>query len=216
MTKLLLIRHGHVEGIYPERFRGHADLPLTKRGVAEALAVAKRVAAAWRPVKIYSSPMRRCFDTGSAIGHACHVDVEIMDDLVDINYGDWQSKTYEEIRETNPHLFSAWFETPHLVRFPSGESLQELVARAADGLRFALEFHPKETVVLVSHTSLNRALLLQLLDQPLSSYWRLEQEPCCINEVEIDDGRIRVLRVNDVFHLQGADKPLSSSERTQP
>ena len=40
LAKLLLIRHGHVEGIMPERFRDRADLPLTSRGIAEAQAVA--------------------------------------------------------------------------------------------------------------------------------------------------------------------------------
>jgi hypothetical protein len=44
--------------------------------------------------------------------------------------------------------------------------------------------------------------LLQLLDQPLSSYWRLAQSPCCINEVDIAGGRIEVLRVNETQHLE--------------
>jgi len=36
MTKVLLIRHGYVEGIKSERFRGRADLELTGRGQREA------------------------------------------------------------------------------------------------------------------------------------------------------------------------------------
>ena len=45
MTKILLARHGHVEGIRPARFRGRADLALTAAGVAEAEALARRIAA---------------------------------------------------------------------------------------------------------------------------------------------------------------------------
>jgi probable phosphoglycerate mutase len=56
MTKILLIRHGHVEGIEPKRFRGRAPLDLTAQGRAEAEAVARRVAAAWKPSRIYASP----------------------------------------------------------------------------------------------------------------------------------------------------------------
>jgi phosphoserine phosphatase len=44
VTKILLIRHGHVEGIEPQRFRGRAELPLTTLGRAEAAAVARRIA----------------------------------------------------------------------------------------------------------------------------------------------------------------------------
>src|SRR5256885_14365215 len=48
MTKLILVRHGHVEGISPERFRGRAELPLTETGRREAAAAAVRIAANWQ------------------------------------------------------------------------------------------------------------------------------------------------------------------------
>jgi len=57
------------------------------------------------------------------------------------------------------------------------------------------------TVVLVGYDSVNRALLLQLLDMPLSAYWRIAQHPCCINEIDVVDGRIQVLRINETHHL---------------
>ena len=89
------------------------------------------------------------------------------------------------------------------MRCPGGDSLQDLVARASDALRFVLERHAGDTVVLVGHDSVNRALLLQLLDQPLSAYWRLAQSPCCINEIDVTDGRVQVLRANETQHLDG-------------
>jgi broad specificity phosphatase PhoE len=63
--------------------------------------------------------------------------------------------------------------------------------------------HADEMVVMVGHETVNRALLLQLLDQPLSAYWRFAQEPCNINEIEIEAGRVRVRCINDVSHLSG-------------
>lgn len=201
MTKILLVRHGHVEGIKPERFRGRSELPLTHRGVSEAQAVARRIASAWRPVKIYTSPMQRCIETGHAIAKACGVESQAIAELNDIDYGAWQSRSYEEIEKTEPQLFAAWFATPHLVRFPGGESLQDIVARTADALRLVLNRHVEDTVVMVGHTSVNRALLVQLVDQPLSAYWRLAQAPCCINEIDVADGRVTVVRINETQHL---------------
>jgi probable phosphoglycerate mutase len=87
------------------------------------------------------------------------------------------------------------------MRFPNGESFQELIARGADALRLVIEHHSDDTVILVGHESVNRALLLQLLDQPLSAYWRLAQEPCCINEIEIVERRVCVVRTNETCHL---------------
>jgi phosphoserine phosphatase len=70
VTKILLVRHGHVEGIKPERFRGRADLPLTAGGRAEAERTAGRIASAWRPTTIYTSPLSRAVATGAAIASA--------------------------------------------------------------------------------------------------------------------------------------------------
>ncbi len=205
MTKILLVRHGHVEGIKPERFRGRADLPLTKLGNAQAHAVAQRIASTWRPVVVYTSPMGRCVATGAAISRECKAEAKVLDDLNDIDYGTWQWRSHEEAETADPQLFAAWFATPHLVRFPRGESLQDLVARSANALRFVLGHHVDDTVVLVGHDSVNRALLLQFIDQPLSCYWRLAQEPCCINEIDVVGGHIQVLRVNETHHLSGVE-----------
>jgi probable phosphoglycerate mutase len=59
---------------------------------------------------------------------------------------------------------------------------------------------------MVGHDSVNRALLLQLLDQPLSAYWRLAQDPCAISEIDNTDARARVLRVNETVHLAGESR----------
>lgn len=201
MTKILLTRHGHVEGIHPERFRGRAPLELTALGRRQAAAVAQRIAGAWQPSKIYTSPMSRCVATGAAIAQACGIAAEICDDLNDIDYGAWQFKTFEDAKADNPALFAAWFATPHLVRFPGGESLQDLGARSANALRFVLARHPHDTIVLVGHDSVSRALLMQCLDLPLSAYWRLAQAPCCLNEIDIDAEKIRIVQINETHYL---------------
>jgi probable phosphoglycerate mutase len=126
-----------------------------------------------------------------------------IEDLHDLNYGAWQWKTFEEAKALDPALFELWFTAPHLIRFPGGDSLQDLVLRTANALRQMVESHPHDAVVLVGHDSVNRSLLLQLLDQPLSSYWRLPQSPCAINEVVIDHG-VRVVRVNETAHLEAS------------
>jgi phosphoserine phosphatase len=201
-TTILLVRHGHVPGISPERFRGRADIELTERGHAEARKTADWIARTWQPTIVYTSPMKRCRDTGTEIATRCGVSVEVLDDLNDLDYGSWQWQTNEAIAADSPLLYRRWRTTPHLMRFPKGESFQELIARAADALRHAMERHPSETIVMVSHDSVNRAILLQALDQPLSAYWKLVQDPCAISEITIATESVRVVRVNESTHLQ--------------
>jgi phosphoserine phosphatase len=204
MTKILLTRHGHVEGITPERFRGRQPLPLTAQGRAEAEALARRIAGAWKPAHIYTSPMERSVKTAEAIAHACRLPGgEARDDINDIDYGAWQFKTFTEAKADDPALFAAWFATPHLVRFPNGESLQDLAARTANALRYMLARHARDTIVIVGHDSVNRALLLQFLDLPLSAYWRLEQSPCCLNEIDMENGEVRIRRINETRNTEG-------------
>jgi broad specificity phosphatase PhoE len=203
MTKIILVRHGHVQGIDPPRFRGRSEIPLTELGARQAQATARRIGQSWRPAAIYTSPMGRCVATGQAIAVATGAPSQPLDDLTDLDYGAWQWRTYAEVEAQEPRLFALWHAAPHLVRFPKGESLQDLVARAADALRFVLDRHPEHVVVMVSHDSVNRALLLQLIDQPLSAYWRLAQDPCAISVINFEEGRPNVLSVNETGHLAG-------------
>jgi broad specificity phosphatase PhoE len=199
--RLLLTRHGHVDGIKPARFRGRAELDLTPTGLAQAEALARRIARQWKPVAIYTSGLQRCVVTGGKIAAATGAPASVMDGLMDLDYGAWQMRTHDEVRAEAPDAFKLWHTAPQLMRFPGGESLQDLVARTADGLRTVIARHPADAVVMVGHDSVNRALLLQLLDQPLAAYWKLAQDSCCLNEVLIEGDKIQVLRINDTSHL---------------
>jgi phosphoserine phosphatase len=202
MARVLLVRHGHVEGIDPPRFRGHQDVPLTEEGRRQARAAAACIAARWHPSIVYLSPLKRCVQTGSDIAAACAVRAVVVEGLNDLDYGAWQWMTHEEVRGRWPQLLERWFAAPQLVRFPGGESLQDLIARTADVLRMVLERHAHDTVVLVGHDSGIRTLLLQMLDQPISAYWRLAPQPASVSEVEISAGEVRVLGINETRHLE--------------
>jgi broad specificity phosphatase PhoE len=201
MAKLILLRHGHVEGIEPERFRGRADVPLTAAGIRQAAASARYIASRWQPTIAYTSPLERCVQTGAQIAQACGIELSVLDALNDLDYGAWQWRLHSDVHAEWPELYERWLAAPQLVRFPRGESLQELVARTADVLRLMLERHPSETLVLVCHESGIRAMLLQLLDQPLSAYWRLSPQPCGVSEIEVQGHTVSILGINTTIHL---------------
>lgn len=207
MTLILLARHGHVDGIKPERFRGRAELNLTELGQTQARSLARRIASDWSPKAVYCSPLQRCVATGTAIANACGIELQPHGDLNDLDYGKWQSRTYEEVRVDAPELFATWFAAPQLVRFPDGEALQDVAARTAEVLRYIRRQHEADTVVLVGHDSVNRVLLTQLLDIPLSSYWRFAQHPCCVNVIEMTGNSVQLQRLNDTGHLGSPETP---------
>src|SRR5260370_28833824 len=89
MTKIIVVRHGHVEGISPERFRGRVDLALTNEGRRQAEPTARRIHAVWAPAAIYTSPLSRSRATGEAIGKPFCLSPRLLDGLIDIDYAQW-------------------------------------------------------------------------------------------------------------------------------
>jgi Histidine phosphatase superfamily (branch 1) len=77
----------------------------TELGRAQAKAVATRIAKTWNAAKVYTSPMGRCVATGREIASACGVASEPMEALNDLDYGQWQWRTYDEVQAAWPELF---------------------------------------------------------------------------------------------------------------
>lgn len=203
MTKILLVRHGHVEGISPERFRGRADLPLTAEGLRQAEATALRIAESWRPAAVYSSPMGRCRQTGAAIGQPFGLSPMVLAGLNDIDYGKWQGLTPGEARRDWAEEVDTWYRWPDWAAIPGGETLHEVLARASAMVREIVRRHGDDTVVLVGHDGVNRIILLDALGLPLSRYWQIRQSPCAINEINAETGRFVIVSINQTDHLRG-------------
>jgi broad specificity phosphatase PhoE len=203
MTKIVLVRHGHVDWIAPERFRGRAELPLSGLGERQAEALGRRVAQSWRPDVLYTSPLSRCVRTGEAIARATGARAEVLDILADTDYGQWQGLTHDEVRARWPEEHRLWFEAPELALIPDGETLADVLVRAVGVLQLVLRKHRGRTVVLVGHDSINRVLLLHCLGLPLARYWRIRQEPCCVNEIGVDGEVFTVHRLNETHHTLG-------------
>jgi len=201
VTKIILVRHGHVEGIAPERFRGRADLQLTPAGRRQAEATARRILATWKPAAVYASPLSRCRATAEAIGRSFGLSPEPLQGLIDIDYGEWQGLTPDEARTRWPEALDTWYRMPHWAAIPGGESLQNLLTRTVAVLRDLMQRHPRETVVVVGHDSVNRVILLHALELPLSRYWQLGQDPCAINQIEALEGGFTVRSINETYHL---------------
>lgn len=198
---LILVRHGHVEGISPEKFRGQIDLPLTDLGRSQAAMTAHYLERFGSFNAIYSSPLARCLDTAAAIGRACGSDPISLPELIDINYGVWQGRTREAVSQEDPVRFQNWMTRPDLTAIPGADTLQTVQSSLVKAFQMFRERHEGRTVVAVGHDSSNRVMLLTALEMPLSRYWSLRQDPCCVNVIVFDGYRCTVGRINETAHL---------------
>jgi len=185
-TRVVLVRHGHVEGIDPPRFRGRIDLPLTLLGIRQAERTRDLLAPAFRPAAAYASPLSRCITTAEVIVQPAPIPIVPTPGFVDMDYGEWQGKTYEEVRQSDPRGFEQWFRAPHLVVIPGGETFLDATTRVTETMSNIIAAHCNETILLVGHESVNRLLLLLALGLPLSRFWDLRQAPGAVNLVTHD------------------------------
>jgi broad specificity phosphatase PhoE len=202
MTRFILVRHGQTEWNRVERFRGRADVPLNAAGLAQATAVGRRIAAEWQPAAVYASPLGRAMATAEAIATHFNLPVAPLDGLADIHYGAWQGLTPDEARSRWPDLVEAWYSAPQTVQIPGGESLADLRGRAMTAIHELTACHPGQTVALVSHTVVNRVILLAILGLGDDRFWRLRQDNCALNVFEAEDGNFTLVTMNDTCHLR--------------
>jgi broad specificity phosphatase PhoE len=202
MTRFILVRHGQTEWNRNERFRGRADIPLNETGLAQAEATGKRVASEWIPSAIYTSPLSRSVKTAEAIARHFGLAVQVHPGLADIDYGEWQGLSPEEVNQRWPEQIEAWYNQPEKAQIPGGENLETLRKRAMQTVHELSKTHEGETMVLVGHTVINRIILLGVLGLGNEKFWRIKQDTCAINVFEVEEGEFTLVSLNDTCHLR--------------
>jgi probable phosphoglycerate mutase len=136
--------------------------------------------------------------TGSAVGQP---PVVTEPDLVECDFGEWEGRTFAEIRAQWPDQLDAWLTTATAAP-PGGESFQQ-VAKRVRRVGFALrEQYPAAPVVVVSHVWPLKVLLRDALAAGDGFLHRLVLNPAGLSVVDsYPDGTIAVRTVNDTAHL---------------
>lgn len=198
MTRLYLVRHGEAEANREMRYLGRRDDPLTERGRRQAAAFAPLFEAI--PVeKVLSSPLSRCRDTAAVVAAASRVPLEVDLRLLEMDFGDWEGRTRDEVRGADPAGLAAWEADPEGVGPPGGESLGDVRGRVL-ALVDELSAMPEDEVAIVSHVGPLKILLCEAVGLGLAAARRMFLDPGTVSVV--DWGPIPVLRLfNSHAHL---------------
>jgi probable phosphoglycerate mutase len=201
--RILLARHGETAWNVDGRHQGQGfDIPLSEVGRAQALALRQRLESVG-VVRAVASPLLRARQTAElALGQRAGM-LQFDPALMEIAHGEWEGRLASEIREAYPDLQRAWRETPHTVTLPGGESFQNVQDRAWPALQRACQgLGAEDTLFLVTHDGVNRALLCRILGLPLARVWAFRQAPTGLNLLEGDSPeQLAVVRINDATHI---------------
>jgi len=200
MIRVVVIRHGRTEWNRVERFRGRADLELDEVGVKQAEATAERIAE-WQVSAIYASPLRRTSTTAGILARRFNLEVKPLPGIIDIDYGEWQGLSPEEVAAKDSALYAGWLESPHKVKFPGGESLAEVRERVDAAVNDIIQ-RSEGTIAFVTHKVICQILALIFLDLDNSHFWNIVQDVSAVNLFEIREGIPSALLINDTCHLK--------------
>ena len=212
-TTLVLVRHGVTEHTTGKRFSGglaSANPGLSDEGRAQAAATGAWLAPIAGDIDVLvTSPVRRTAETAAVIAAALGVE-EVAEEpgIAEMEFGAWDGKTFLEVAEEHSEDMQAWFG--NLDHAPGGgESFRTVEKRVLAARDRLLEEHAGKTIVAVSHVTPIKTIVLDALQAPLDSLFRLELVPASVTVVSYFTGpsgeRVASLRL---FNAKPGDAPL--------
>jgi broad specificity phosphatase PhoE len=209
--RLILVRHGATDWNQQRRIQGLSNMGLneTGRGQAEALA------QALKDVKvdaIYTSPLRRAQETARAIARFHKAEVVTVDGLTELDVGEVDGLTYEEMRLRHSEFFTKWMADFTSVRLPGGGTVPELRDRCCAAIQDIVKKQQPGTggkcdegekvVVAVTHFFPIMCIICNTLGLDLSYCRRLRLDVASMCTLDFHPERAVLVSFNDTCHLR--------------
>ncbi len=195
MALVILVRHGQTDDNVSGKISGQEPVPLNARGREQAEQAAQ-VLSALGVTHLFSSPLIRARQTADILAQQVQKDIEEIDDLREVEYGDWQGQSFTDVRSDT--VAQVVFNDPINAVFPHGESLPAVQRRGVRVIASMHQAHPQGVMVLVSHGDVIRMSLAHYLSMPFNEYRRLTIDNGAISVLELFDDWVRVKTMNFV------------------
>ncbi|MCK7660024.1 bifunctional RNase H/acid phosphatase [Corynebacterium antarcticum] len=201
-TRMILLRHGQTEMSAERRYSGRGNPPLTAVGRRQAELAAAMLSARGGIDAIVSSPLARTRETAESCAAALGLDVDILDDLTELDFGDWDGLTFAQAREADPELHAKWLADTS-VSPPGGESLQAAYRRIRRAKKHIVDTYGEANILVVSHVTPIKGILRLALDAGPGIFHRMHLDLASLSVAEFyADGPTTVRLVNETAHLR--------------
>jgi broad specificity phosphatase PhoE len=212
--RLLLVRHGETEWNRNGQFQGQIDVPLNDNGRAQGEKAAEFLKSVTLDTA-YTSYMARPKETAEIIlKHHPGLTLHEVNDLREISHGEWEGRFEADIEASYPGMLHQWQTEPETVQMPNGENLQQIWHRAILAWKEIVEAHspqgdddPVQTVLVVAHDAINKAILCHVVGLGTEAFWRFKQGNGAVSVIDYPNGidSAPVLNAaNITTHLSGS------------
>jgi glucosyl-3-phosphoglycerate phosphatase len=195
-VELICVRHGRTAWNAEKRFQGHTDVPLDEVGRAQAATLG----ALLREQRIdtaASSDLVRAAETARIVLGAREVALRLDRDWREMEFGEWEGLTWEQIRGANPQLAETDITSVQSYAPGGGETFALLAARVARAVERVVAATPEDGVALVAtHAGPLHALLSVLLGDAERAALRVRFLTASITRFRRENGRWTLARLN--------------------
>ncbi|MBP5346567.1 MAG: histidine phosphatase family protein [Bacteroidales bacterium] len=202
--KLYLLRHGETDWNKAGRFQGQTDVPLNDAG-RELARITRREMPPVKFDRVYCSPLQRAVETAHLFleGRFPLEEIKLDKRIIEISFGEQEGASIQQAKDDPTHPMYDMLWHPDIYQ-PKGnaESFRQVVDRASDFLHN--EILPLEgqceNVLVVAHGALNRSIVVAAGHKDLKDFWGARYYNCCVTTLEIEQGRIELLKEAEVFY----------------
>lgn len=204
MSRLLLVRHGITEHNSSRRFAGYSDIELSTDGIWQVEKLRDRLAKE-KIDAIYCSDLKRAITTAEVISSRHEVEIVRCSELREMNYGDAEGLTFEEISRHHPELAESITNFSLELSFPGGESFKGFIARTIKFLDRLNKHAAEQTILIVSHGGALKVLVYDLLGIGQSHWRQIRFDNASLSIVDTYPREAILSLLNDTSHLKEAD-----------
>lgn len=194
MTTFFLVRHA-VTSHTGHKLTGWMEgVSLTEEGRKQAEIAAKGLAHVDFDA-IYSSPIDRTIETARAIAKPHGMKVQVRRGIGEVHYGGWTNRPLKSLMQTK--LWATVQRFPSAARFPDGETLREVQARALTEIEKIAEEHPKGKVCCVSHGDVIKLIAAHYLGVHIDLFQRIVIGPASVSVISLTSHGPYILGLNN-------------------
>lgn len=211
MTKLIVVRHAESDANNHGIYQGQSyNMGLSPLGREQARVLAERLSSF--PIdRVISSPLKRTHETAIEVSKVHGCELEFDERIMETNHGVWEGRHKDWISKNHSELYDLWQKRPSQVIFPDGEAFMDTVERV---LQFLQQVSFKEDTLLITHDNVIRIMISLINNLHIDNIWEISLETASLNFFEVNrisnKNLFRLLKLNDVSHLEGLRNDISS------
>ncbi len=203
-TSITLIRHGETEWNLSGRWQGHADSPLSPRGISQAKALGRRIIEEKFDF-FYTSDLGRAVHTSELIGNLSEITAEPCVGLRERDLGVLEGLNTDEMKQSQPEVYASFRNDGPEFEVPGGESFLQFYERCSASIEDLANRHEGTKIAVVTHGGVLGAIFRYILNIPLDADRNFVLLNCSLNRIEKKDAGWNLISWGDVAHLKDLD-----------